>query len=276
MVSDSKDKKFKEGVIHLSPEDIDALARTMQDLGVTPDESQLNRELFRHFSAQTTERSLSRDPTSLDDKELWSRIQKASQATPAPVTRFKPKGRTFATWSVVLAAAAGILLTVRPWGTELDPTDPELNFKHKGTIIKEGQFQTKACLLAVKANGSIVDPESKEVKIPASIPILLIARCKQSGYLHLQLKAGSDQVTLPNIKVEASQDWQELYDQNQIPLGVMSPATGQLQVKYGMSAAILSPQQIGQLESDRDLQQHEEWLWIRQVQWFISEQGARP
>ncbi|HYX33170.1 MAG TPA: hypothetical protein VE954_08645 [Oligoflexus sp.] len=268
MVNDPPDKKFKEGVIPLSKDDIETLARTMERLTDEDLKADVDRDLLQHFGAKASARSLARDPTALDDRALWSRIeQAASQPMPASVTTIKPKARRWAAPALVLAAAAAVLLAVRPWETSSDPT---------GSNLKGVEVRTKGCALAARADAMILDPELKDVAIPASTPILLLARCQGSGILHLQLLAGSDHVSFPNIRVEASSEWQELRDQNQAPLGVMTPVSGQLQITYGLSAEPLSSEQFGQLEGESSSLKNEPWLWTHVVQWPIREKGAQP
>ncbi|HYX39714.1 MAG TPA: hypothetical protein VE954_42005 [Oligoflexus sp.] len=288
MVTDLKNKQFHEGIIHLNADDIDALARTMHDLtdedfeadseASMPEasESRLDSELFECFTEKMPRRSMKRDPSCLDDKELWSRISQArASSSDARVKAIRPRNRALTIWSSALAVAAVIFLSVRFWEPERDRLDPSLNSNLKGIVIKEGLIKEKGCNLALKSDGATIQPEVTGSGVPALSSILLMAQCKSRGYLHLQLISGSDRITIPNIPVEASGDLQELMDQNQKPVGVMTPKEGFLQITYGLSTDSLKDEHLEQLDTGRYPQKHEAWLWMREVRWTILEQEAR-
>ncbi len=288
MVTDLTNKQFHEGTIRFSPEDIDALAKTMHEMAdedfelesaasiTNVNDSRLDRELFERFAEQLPKRSMKRDPSCLDDRELWSRISQArTSVSDAKVKILRPRNRLLTIWSSGLAVAAGIFLAVRLWEPEHNRLDPSLNSNLKGIVIKEGLIKEKGCNLALKADGVTIQPEITGSGVPALSSILLLAQCKSRGYLHLQLVSGGERITIPNIPVEASGDLQELRDQNQKPVGVMTPKEGLLQITYGLSAESLSDQQLEQLDTARYPQQHEAWLWIREVRWTILEQQVK-
>ncbi|MDQ3232347.1 MAG: hypothetical protein M3Q07_11040 [Pseudobdellovibrionaceae bacterium] len=288
MVTDFKNKQFHEGIIHLTSDDIDGLARTMHDLTdddlevesetsmPKADEGRLDSELFERFAEKMPKRSMKRDPSCLDDKELWFRISQARASTSdAIVKTIRPRDRALAIWSSVLVVAAGIVLTVRFWDPERDRLDPSFNSNIKGIVITEGLMKEKGCNLALKSDGVTIQPEVTGSGVPALSSILLMAQCKSHGYLHLQLMSGSDRITIPNIPVEASGDLLELMDQNQKPVGVMTPKEGFLRITYGLSTDSLKNEQLEQLDTERYPQKHEAWLWMREVHWTILELEVR-
>lgn len=287
MVKDFKNKQFHEGNIHLTADEIDALARTMQDLTdedveaeseasiLTADESRLDRELFERFAEQMPQRSTKRDPSCLDDKALWARISQARAATSAAnVKTLRPRNRALTVWSSALAVAAGLFLAVRLWEPERDQLDSSLNSNFKGHVIKEGLIDKKGCHLALKVDGLTIQPEVTGSGVPAMRSVLLLAQCKSRGYLHLQLVSGSDRIIIPNIPVEASRDLQELMYPNQNPVGLMTPKEGFLQITYGLSEGVLKDE-LEQLDTARYPEKHEAWFWMREVRWSIVEQESK-
>lgn len=239
MVTDLKNKQFHEGTIQLSTDDVDALAKTMQDLSddeleggpetslLTADESRLDRELFERFGQQMPLRSMKPDPTCIDDQKLWSRIHQArASSSNAKVVSLRPRNRAFKIWSGAAAVAAGIFLSVRLWEPERDLIPSSVPSNFKGVIIKEGLIKEKGCDLGLSVDGVTIKPEAQGSGAPASRSILFMVQCQSRGYLHLQLVSGDDRIIIPNIPVEESRDLRELMDQDQKPVGIMTPNEG--------------------------------------------------
>ncbi len=289
MVTDAKNKQFHEGTIRLNADDIETLAMTLQELtdeelGLGPgasvftaDESRLDRELFERFAQQMPQSSMKADPTSIDDKELWARINQARlSASDAKVSSLRPRSRILTVWSGVLAAAAGLFLAIRLWTPKSDPLDSSLNSNFKGSLSKIDSNLSTDCKLGLKIDGQSIELGENTSRVPPLKRVLLMARCKGKGYLQLELESGNDRIAFRNIPVEESYDLQDLLDSEQGPLGLAMPSEGVLLIRYGLSAEPLQDSQSGQLDSQSFPNKHESWLWHREVRLSILEQEAKP
>jgi hypothetical protein len=287
MVTDFKDKQFHEGTLRLNADDVDTLARVMQDLTddeldaeseasmLTADDSRLDRELFEQFAAQMSPRSRQRDPSCLDDKQLWSRISEARNSTGKVAVRtLRPRQRGLLLWTSVAALAAGLFLAVRLWESD-SSHDPSRLTNLKGVDSKDWVIKQKACILGFKSEGTTSAPEVAAIGVPGSRSILLMAQCMNTGYLHLQLVSGSDRVIIGNIPVEKSDELQELRNQKQELVGVMTPKQGSLQITYGLSKEILNDEELIRLDAEMQSQKPEAWLWMREVRWPILGKEAK-
>ncbi len=250
-MSDNRDKIFKQGEIHLSPEDLDTLAKAMQNMPEPHDDSgdsQINRDLAAAYGSHMQESGLEHDPSSLSDDQLWDKIQAATTGRPIPIKR--KNRQLLKVWAIPFAAAAAALLILKPWAADPDP------FKNiKGIQTGEQLFRSQGCALAIKAGGDIIELDIEGIQLPASTPVLFLVRCQRNGYLHVRLEAGQEHVNFDDIKVAKSDQWLEAEDQNHQPIGALLPESGTLQLTYGMSEEALMPQ--------------DKWLWIRQLQWPI-------
>jgi hypothetical protein len=259
--------------IKLSTQDVEQLVKDMEAASIEADDldlldeaaihHELNKKLTGTFEPGSIDQIVARDPTACDDDVLWQRIQSALPVT-QPKSRKTRNHRRLAGSAVVGIAAAAFLTIFWP------SHDGEGLRRSKGVFLGSVAYQGSACRLAMRTAGETIDLSLDSVTLPGAQPVLLLASCQNSGFLHLEIQAYDQTLRFINLAVTPGSTWQELLDGNRAPAGFALPERGQLTVISGFTRKILSAEEGAQLANKDKKPDEAVWQWMRQDQWPIG------
>ncbi len=259
--------------IKLTSQDVEQLVNDMEGASIEVDDldlldeaafhHKLNKKLTGTFEPGSIDQIVARDPSACDDDVLWQRIQSA-----LPMTQLKSRrsgNHLRLAGGAVAGVAAAALLTIF-WPSH----DGEGLRRTKGVFLGSGAYQGSACRLAIRTAGETIDLSLNSVRVPGAQPVLLLASCKNSGFLHLDIQADDQTLRFINLAVTSGSTWQELLDGNLAPAGFALPERGQLTVISGFTRKTLSAEEGAQLANNDQKPDETVWQWMRQDKWPIG------
>lgn len=256
-----KRKTMKKWDLELSKDRIARLAELM-NAGVDPASPEEELALDRSLNEQLQKlcppeaKGIDADPLCVNDAELWRRLEQKGGLGPAR----RGSQRFSSAWALG-AAAAAVLAGLMVWTFRLHK---EKNLKGSGA----GEWTAAPCELALQGTGerfAIEDLASRQIQ-PGE-KLLVYAKCREAGFLHLRIVAGQQSVVFFNARVTGDNYWQLLKQSSEDgALGFLVPAGDSLKLSYGLSRT-----QLGEDATWPDKWPGAPWVWLRDLELFHRE-----